>query len=116
MKPDDIFVLEVRSHTKPGCEDEYYAFVQTILDEMRKEPTFINTVCHRDPEDPTSFFMYETWIDREDFFENQMKKPYRLAYEARLPELLRKPREVKVWEPLRGDFIFQNGPRQTRLK
>lgn len=113
---DQQFVIEVRSHTKPGCEEEYYKLAAHVLDEMRSEPTFINTIIHRDPDDHCSFYLYETWIDRDDFFENQIKKPYRKEYEASLDRLLSKPREMKVWEPLRGDYIFQNGPRQTQIK
>lgn len=73
---------------------------------MRHEPTFINTVLHRDPEDPTQFMLYETWVDRDNFFQVQMKRDYRRVYEERLPQLLQKPRQIFFWEPIRSDFAF----------
>lgn len=102
----DVFVIVVSVHVKPGHEEEYLRLCTPVLDAMRYEPTFVNTVLHQDPEDPTRFMVWETWVDREDFFEVQMKRDYRRAYEARLPEIVSKPRTVKVWQPLRGDFAF----------
>ena len=37
----------------------------------------------------------------------EMKRPYCAEYEARLPALLRSPREMKVFEPLRADYVFR---------
>ena len=77
-----------------------------VLDAMRHEATFINAVLHRDPEDPTHFMLYETWADRDDLVGVQMKRDYRAAYEASLPDILREPRQVRIWRPLRADFTF----------
>lgn len=77
-----------------------------VLDAMRHEATFINAVLHQDPEDPTSFMLYETWADEEDVVQVQIHRDYRKAYWDRLPDLLREPREIRSWRPLRGDFTF----------
>lgn len=102
------FVLLVTIHVKPGCEEEFLSIVNPVNDAMRLEPTFLNTVLHRSDDDPTLFMLHETWMDREDFFRVQMKRPYRNAYEERLPALLRRPREMKIFEPLRSDFVFRS--------
>jgi quinol monooxygenase YgiN len=94
---------------KPGHEAEFLRLLTPVLDAMRHEPSFVSAALHRDPEDPTRFMLYETWADRTDLVEVQMKRPYRSAYEARLPELLREPRRAEVWRPLRGDFTFLAG-------
>ena len=101
------FVLLATVPIKPGSENEYLALVNEVNDAMRHEPTFVNTVLHRSADDPSLFMLHETWLDREDFFSNQMKRLYREKYEARLPELLRAPREMKVFEPLRADCVFR---------
>lgn len=75
-----------------------------VLDAMRHEPSFINCVLHRDPENPSRLMLYETWADLDDLRGAQMQRPYRAAYEARLPTLLAEPRAVRLWQPLRGDF------------
>ena len=100
----DRFVLLVTVPIKPGHEDEYLALVNTVNDRMRHEPTFVNTILHRAVDDPGLFMLYETWRDRADFFSNQMHRPYRAEYEARLPALLRAPRRIEVFETLRADY------------
>ena len=102
---DEQFVLLATVPIKAGREDEYLALVNAVNEEMRHEPTFVNTVLHRSAEDPGLFMLHETWRDREDFFSVQMKRPYRARYEARLPDLLRAPREMKVFLPLRADYV-----------
>ena len=99
------FVLLAIIPLKPGCEAEYLSLVGSVNDAMRHEPTFVNTVLHRAADDPALFMLHETWLDREDFFAVQMKRPYRAAYETRLPALLRAPRTMQVFEPLRSGFV-----------
>ena len=93
---------------KPGCEVEYQQLLEPVLDAMRHEPTFINTIVHQDIEDTTRFMLYETWADRDDFFDVQRLKPYRAEYERVLPSLLRVPREITSFNPLRADFAFMH--------
>lgn len=102
--PPGALAIVVSLRVKPEHEAEFLRLLAPVLDAMRHEATFINAALHHDPEDPTHFMLYETWADRHDLVEVQMKRPYRAAYEARLPELLREPREARIWQPLRSDF------------
>jgi len=94
----------VTLHVRPGFEEEFLGLLGPVLDAMRHEATFINAVLHRDPADPSRFMIYETWADLADVAEVQVKRGDRAAYEARLPEILREPRQVSFWRPLRADF------------
>ena len=105
-------VVVVTLHVKPGHEEEFLRLLGPVLDAMRHEPTFINAALHQDPEDPTRFMLYETWADRTNLVEVQMKRAYRSAYEARLAAILREPRRAELWRPLRGDFTFFAGARR----
>ncbi|HEY8370497.1 MAG TPA: putative quinol monooxygenase [Thermodesulfobacteriota bacterium] len=102
-------VAVVSIHVKPGYEEEFLRLVTPVLDAMRHEATFVNAVLHRDPDDPTRFMLYETWADLDELSRVQVHREYRKAYWARLPRLLREPRQVQIWEPLRGDFTFFRG-------
>ena len=103
MTPPEHVAFIVTLHVKPGFEEEFLGLLTPVMDAMRHESTFVNTVLHRDPADPTRFMLYETWTDLNDVVEVQMKRPYRRAYEERLPDLLREPRQAQVWHPLRAD-------------
>lgn len=105
MKPLTILVI---NWVKPGCEDEYQRLLSPVLDAMRFESTFINTVVHQDIDDPTRFMLYETWSDRNDFFDIQRYKSYRAEYERALPDLLKAPREITSFIPIRSDFTFMH--------
>jgi quinol monooxygenase YgiN len=105
MKP---FVFVVYLHIKPDRQDDFLRLLTPLLDAMRYEETFINTVLHQDPHDTTRFMLYETWANREEFFEVQIQRPYRLDYEAKLPDLLEEPRQAELWQPMRGDFKFHS--------
>ncbi len=103
---DGTVVFIVTLALKPGCEEEFLDLLMPVLDAMRHEATFINAALHQDPEDPARFMLYETWADYDDVAEVQIHREYRQAYWARLPELLREPRTVQTWRPLRRDFTF----------
>lgn len=91
---------------RPGCEEEFFDLLTPVLDAMRHEATFINAALHQDPEDPSRFMLYETWADLDDVVHVQMHRDYRKAYWDRLPDLLREPRQVQTWMPMRRDFTF----------
>lgn len=107
------FVLLATIPLKPGHAAEYLSLVNLVNDAMRHEATFVSTVLHQAADDPDLFILHETWLDQDDFFAVQMKRPYRKAYEARLPALLRAPRDMKVLRPLRSDFVFRDGLPQS---
>ena len=101
---DVTFIVTIA--LKPGCEEEFFDLLTPVLDAMRHEPTFVNAVLHQDPEDPSRFMLYETWADLDDVVQVQMHRDYRKAYWDRLPDLLREPRRIETWTPIRRDFTF----------
>jgi quinol monooxygenase YgiN len=109
MAKDVVFTILL--HLKSGCESEFLRLLAPVLDAMRHETTFINAVLHQDPEDPTRFMLYETWADLDDVTQVQIHRDYRQAYWARLPELLREPRQIETWRPVRADFRFSAAAR-----
>ena len=104
----DQFVLLATVPIKPGREDEYFALVNAVNDAMRNEPTFVNTILHRAADDPTPSMPYKTWRGRDDFFDVQMKRPYRTEYEAKSPGLLRAPRRMEAFEALCADHAKED--------
>jgi quinol monooxygenase YgiN len=107
--PTGPVAVTVSLRLRPGALPETLALLGPVLDAMRHEPSFINAVLHRDPDDPTHLMLYETWADLDDLRTTQMRRPYRAAYEARLPALLATPREARIWRPLRGDVADRAG-------
>ena len=107
--PSQPVTFLVSLHDAEGRLDEFMGVLQPVLDAMRHEPTFINAVLHRSPEDPHRLMLYETWADLDDVRDVQLNRDYREDYHSRLEELLRAPREISVWTPVRSDLAMFAG-------
>jgi quinol monooxygenase YgiN len=93
----------IRFNVRPEQQDRFLALIGGVLDAMRHEPMFHQAVLHRDPQSAHSFMLCETWESHDDVVEVQLRRPYRTEWHAALPELLRTPRQIEVWQPLRAD-------------
>jgi quinol monooxygenase YgiN len=93
---------------KLGKRDAFLALLEGVLEAMRSEATFHEAILHRDPQSETRFMLYETWESHEDVLDVQLKRPYRAAWHAALPELLETPRQIGTWEPM---WAARNVPR-----
>lgn len=90
-------------HVRPSERARFRALLEPVLDAMRHEATFEHAALHVDPEDENCFQLHETWTDRNDVLEVQLKRPYRAAWHAALDEILERPREIQIWTLLRVD-------------
>jgi quinol monooxygenase YgiN len=88
----------------PDQSERFLALLNGVLDAMLSEPMFHQAFLHEDPEAANRFMLLETWESHEDVLEVQLKRSYREAWHQALPELLSKPRDVSIWEPLRADI------------
>jgi quinol monooxygenase YgiN len=93
----------IRFDVVPEERQRFLTLLNGVLNAMRDEPMFHEAVLHRDAEDENHFMLYETWEDLDDVVNVQLQRPYRQAWHAALPEILREPREISTWQPLRAD-------------
>ena len=106
---DSDLVFYVKCQVKPDRIDEWTAAVKEVIEAMSREAAFVACYLHRDTQDPNLFTLYERWDEPnvEAFVRNQMH-PYRNAYDAKLPELLQRPRETSILAPL-GEWHARRG-------
>lgn len=100
--PREPFAVLVYIHVKLECVAEFKQILNRVAGAAKAEASLISNIAHQDPEDETKFMLWEMWADQQEFFEVQMLREYRKPYETRLVELLAEPREVQIWNPLRG--------------
>lgn len=95
-------VFYVKLYVKPECIEAWQRAVTEIIELMSLEDAFVACYMHQDSQDPNLFTLYERWKEPSvaAFLEHQMK-PYRVAYDAKLPALLQRPREPAVLLPIR---------------
>lgn len=51
-------------HVRPAQRTRFLALLNSVLDNMRDESTFLHAALHVDPEDENRFELHETWSDR----------------------------------------------------
>ena len=102
-------VFYVKCHVRPDRIDEWLAAVNEVIEAMSHEDAFVACYLHRDTQAPNLFTLYERWNEPnvEAFVRNQMHQ-YRRAYDAKLPELLERPREASILAPL-GEWHTRRG-------
>ena len=93
----------IKFDVKPDKRGLFLSLLTEVLYAMRAEPMFHEAVLHRDPASENRFMLYETWESHDDVLEVQIKRPYREAWHAALPDLLEAPRDISIWEPMRID-------------
>lgn len=81
----------------------FLSLLTGVLDAMRSEAMFCEAILHQDPQDENHFMLYETWQDHDDVLQVQLGRPYRQEFHDALPTVLRQPRQVSIWLPLRAD-------------
>ncbi|MFW7340680.1 antibiotic biosynthesis monooxygenase [Pollutimonas sp. H1-120] len=91
-----------------GKEEAFLQLLHPVLNAMRHELSFRNAVLHRDPAASNRYMLYESWADAQDVADIQVHRSYRQAFWSALPDLLENAREVQVWSPMRGDFVFDD--------
>lgn len=93
----------IKFDIRPEQRQKFMSLLNDLLDAMRHEPMFHEAVLHADPENENRMMLYETWEDHQDVLDVQVKRPYRDAWHAALPELLASPRDISIWNPVRSD-------------
>ncbi len=86
---------------KPAGRERFLALLNGVLDAMRDEADFRGAALSVDPENPCRFLLHETWADHRNVLDVQLKRPYREAWHAALPDLLEQPRDITIWQPVR---------------
>ena len=95
-------------YVKPERVEKWRLAFQEVVEAMSKEEAFVSCYLHRDAQDKNLFTLYDRLAEPsvEASLENQMKL-YRVENDAKISNLLQRPREPQVLVPLgywvRGD-------------
>jgi len=84
---------------KPEARETFRKMLSEIGEHIAREPNFVSALIHEDMDDPDTIVLYETWVGgREDLLE-QLTRPYRQAYEAALPAMMKSERRIVFLHP-----------------
>jgi quinol monooxygenase YgiN len=97
MKNIPLTVLVI-SQAKFGMEDRVKAEIMSVVSRALEESTCTNIYFHQDINDSTRFMLYESWTDKEDFINVQMKSAHVQEYMNRCREFLVDFPIITMWE------------------
>ena len=81
-------VLLVRFRAKAGKKEEFRKHLYGLVERMRTEKAWINTIVHED-EESEDIVLYETWRGtKKSWLAEEYPRPYRAPYEDLVKELL----------------------------
>jgi len=81
---------------KPGCEEEVFKELCTLLEPTHAEAGCINYDLHRSQDNPARFFLYENWRSRKALDEH-LAMPYLQAFLGKADALLAEPVDITFW-------------------
>lgn len=95
---DDSVTVPVTLRIKEGKKEGFGAHLCAVLVKINAEANCLHPVygCH-DPEDTTSFMLYESWSDSDYSLNVRVRKPY-LAATQDLWDREREARRIAPWE------------------
>jgi len=92
-------IIVVFLPVKPEARETFRKMLSEIGEHIAREPNFVSALIHEDMDDPDTIVLYETWVGgREDLLE-QLTRPYRQAYEAALPAMMKSERRIVFLHP-----------------
>lgn len=93
----NLFVL-VKYKTQPGKHDEAISALNTLILEVKKEPSFVNIKMFVDPADPTNILLYEQWTDEAYYKGEHMNTPHLQKFMGDAREFLAEPPDISSWK------------------
>lgn len=94
------FVVAAKWTVKEGEEAAVAAAVKEIAAATANEPGNLYYQAHRDPEDPSTFFFYEQYVDKAAYEEHGASAHFqRHAFEDAIPRLAGRERAFyETWD------------------
>ena len=101
----NLFVL-VKYKTQPLKSEEAIAGLTKLIEEVKKEPNFVNITLHVDPKDDSNILLYEEWSDETYYNGDHMKTLHLQSFMEDSRAFLAGPPEISQWR-IEKEFNFK---------
>lgn len=96
-KDNGIIVL-VKYKSQPEKEAEALSALNTLLQQVKKEPNFVNIKMLVDPSDKTNILLYEEWSDESYYKGDHANTPHLQKFMVEARKFLAGPPEITFWK------------------
>mgnify|MGYP000051508570 CR=1 FL=1 len=91
-------IVLVKYKTQPSKSKEAIASLTKLLDEVKKEPSYIKITVHVDPKDNSNILLYEKWSDENYYNGDHMKTVHLQSFMQDSRAFLAGPPEISQWK------------------
>ncbi|CAM3539739.1 hypothetical protein FSS13T_04810 [Flavobacterium saliperosum S13] len=91
-------VVLVKYKTQPSKENETILALISLIENVKKEPHFVNIKLHIDPKDRTNILLYEQWNDELYYNSKHMQTNHLQKFIGDSKNFLAGPPEISFWK------------------
>ncbi|MBF6640110.1 antibiotic biosynthesis monooxygenase [Flavobacterium sp. J49] len=91
-------VVLVKYKTQPSKADETVLALTNLIENVKKEPHFVNIKLHVDPKDSTNILLYEEWDDELYYNSKHMQTSHLQKFIGDSRNFLTGPPEISFWK------------------
>ncbi|MBW8334246.1 MAG: antibiotic biosynthesis monooxygenase [Prolixibacteraceae bacterium] len=91
-------IVLVKYKTRPLKSEDAIAGLTKLIEEVKKEPNFVNITLHVDPKDDSNILLYEEWGDEAYYNGDHMKTMHLQNFMEDSRAFLADPPEISQWK------------------
>jgi len=91
-------IVLVKYKTQPSKSKEAIAGLTKLIDEVKKEPSYVKITIHVDPKDDSNILLYEEWSDENYYNGDHMKTMHLQSFMEDSRAFLAGPPEISQWK------------------
>ncbi len=97
-KENNSLTVLVKYKSQPEKEAEALSALNTLLQQVKKEPNFVNIKMLVDPADKTNILLYEEWSDESYYKGDHANTPHLQKFMVEARKFLAGPPEITFWK------------------
>ena len=102
-KENTNLTVLVKYNSLPDKQDDALSALTALIQEVKKEPHFVNIKMLVDPADKTNILLYEEWSDEAYYKGDHMNTPHLQKFINDSRSFLAGPPDISFWE-LTGNY------------
>lgn len=91
-------IVLVKYKTQPAKESQALTALNSLIEQVKKEPNYVKIVVHVDPSDRTNVLLYEEWSDEEYYKGEHMQTSHLQKFIEDSKDFLAGPPEISFWQ------------------
>ena len=98
---EKTLIVLVKYKTQPMKETQTLTALKELIDQVKKEPNYVNIIIHIDASDKSNILLYEEWSNEEYYKGDHMQTPHLKKFKSNSRDFLAGAPEITFWRILK---------------